>query len=476
MTKTRSTTRFTEARVRKTTARPGRRVELTDPTYPGLILRVSRDKRNGRLARVWLFRHRRRRVDGDRLKRGGTTLGVYPESRNPRAHPVLDVQQAIRAWKVESGRELDEVGLAEEIRRTKERLKELLKRAGQDITFRRLYESYMDYKADKVKRPEFIRASIENHIPADWFDRPVAEIERDEIANLVYELAQERPMSGNKLLERLNPLFKYGITRGWIPENPVTGIAKPARERKRTRVLSAEEIGLVWTILELHRARGERGERSISAPIIDAVQFLLCVGQRGGEVYSAKWTEIRGEHWVIPPENIKTVEDEDGEAHEVFLGPLARAILQRRQRVQRSSPWIFESPRTPDQPVTNTSVIQTVSRLSRRLAAKDLIQKPFTPHDLRRTMSTHLVQHCDTRLIVVKSMINHKLVTDGATANYIHPQLQSACREGWLAWDAALQGYIQAARPRETDAARFVRESTASGRRRGRPPRGVPAS
>jgi hypothetical protein len=95
--------------------------------------------------------------------------------------------------------------------------------------------------ADEIERV------LNREIVARWAKRPVADINRKEIAKLIDDTAIRSPIMANRLLSQTRRFFEWCIGRHIIADNPTFGIAAPTRERSRDRVLDDDELRDVWT-------------------------------------------------------------------------------------------------------------------------------------------------------------------------------------------------------------------------------------
>ena len=80
-----------------------------------------------------------------------------------------------------------------------------------------------------------------------WRDRPVQQIKRRDVVDILDQIAVDRPVLANRTHAVLSKLFAWSLGRDVIDVNPVTGVPKPAEENARNRVLSDDKIKRVWT-------------------------------------------------------------------------------------------------------------------------------------------------------------------------------------------------------------------------------------
>ncbi len=150
-------------------------------------------------------------------------------------------------------------------------------------------------------------------------------------------------------------------------------IEAPAKENRRDRYLSKEEIKIFWYGLD---------NAPMSLAIKLALKFLLATAQRKSEVISAEWSEIdfATSVWTIPAGKAK-----NGFAHRVPLSKLALEVLAEIKKISGVSRWLFPSERT-DAPIRGQSVDHALRRSLHIFSEV----KSFCVHDCRRTAATHM--------------------------------------------------------------------------------------
>jgi integrase len=84
-----------------------------------------------------------------------------------------------------------------------------------------------------------------------------------------------------------------------------------------------------------------RQDRSVAALALELAILTAC---RTGEVLGARWEEIEGNVWTIPPERLKTKNNPNPKPHRVPLSEQAMAIVHLRERSRTSSPYVFTGP------------------------------------------------------------------------------------------------------------------------------------
>ncbi len=366
-----------------------------DPSLPGFGIRVSA---GGSKAWVVMYRYagRARRL----------TLGHYPQLALADAR--LTARDTFRA--IARG---EDPGTAKRMKT-------------QAPTFKELVDEYVERYAKPKKRSwQKDVFMFRLYIPAGWGCRPAAEISRRDIRNLVETLAERIPVQANRVLALLRKLFNFGVEREIVPTSPCVAIARPTREKPRERVLTAGEID------RLFRALGAEDRQSAAL-----VKLYLLTAQRGGELRTMEWDHVDFEEswWTIPSERAK-----NGLAHRVPLSPSAIDVLRNLHAHRTDQRWVFPvgrwHPQAADGP--RTTIQQLTSRLRKRSGVD------FQPHDLRRTVASHMTSMGIPRLTVQK-LLNH--VERGVTAVYDRHSYDAEKRKALDDWAIRLDTIVQSRR------------------------------
>jgi integrase len=318
-------------------------------------------------------------------------------------------------------------------------------------TVAELAEAYLDKWARPRKRSaaEDERILRKDVIPA-WGKRKAKDIaRRDVIALLDAIVDRGSPISANRTLACIRRMFGWALSRDIIPASPCVAVKAPAKENRRDRVLSADEIAALWRALDRaapsrSRSKRDAGDLEMSPVIRLALKFQLVTAQRKGEVIDAEWADfdLDGRVWTIPAAKAK-----NGMPHRVPLSPLALALLREIKaatgaRPEPGSPrWLFPSPRK-DLPLTRPAVDHAMRNNREKLGTADI-----TPHDLRRTAASHMTSIGISRLVVSK-ILNH--AEPGVTAVYDRHSYDAEKRAALEAWGERLVE-INGARPERSN-------------------------
>ena len=379
------TRKLTDPMIRALESPPRGQVTFYDATLPRFGLRVSSGS-----ARTWVVFYR----FGGRMRR--LSLGTYPLLKLADAR--AKAKEALAA--VTQGDD----PAAE-------------KRAEREApTFRELVSAYLEHHAKPKKRSwREDERMLQTYVPAAWFSMKAASITRRDIRELVESKARRTPVMANRLLACLHRTFNFGIRWDMTEANPCAMVQRPGLERSRDRVLTADEIRKVW--------RAAEAEDEINAALF---KLYFLTAQRGGELRSIRWEDIDLEEavWTIPGERSK-----NGRPHRVPLSAPAIELLRALEagRVD-DEPWVFAS-------VGAGGYRATVAKALRRIHKASGV-RDFTPHDIRRSVATHLASMGVQRLTIAK-LLNH--VERGITAVYERHSYDPEKRAALNAWAARLE-------------------------------------
>jgi integrase len=338
-----------------------RRVEYFDAHTPGLAIRVSTRGR-----KTWILLYRTQPDEetqhAPRLRR--LTLGRYPD---------LDVKGARKQAQIERGKVAkgkDPAAAKQAVRRT----------ARMGDTIGDLAKDYIEKYAKAHKRSwrddqRYLDAEV---LPA-WKRIKVKQLQRRDVRALIDSIADRgSPISANRCLALVRKMLNWGVSQDWLDANPAALMAKPGKETSRERVLTDDEIRLVWAACETER------------PIMCALMRLrLMTAQRGGELSGLKWTDIEGDWLTIPGTLTK-----NKLAHRVPLTKAAQDILKSVPRLEDNEhafPGAVTNRPLGDVKKAGQRIAKVVlAKLQERDSSIDSFD--FRGHDLRRTASTKMAE------------------------------------------------------------------------------------
>jgi integrase len=248
-----------------------------------------------------------------------------------------------------------------------------------------------------------------------WRHRPVKEITRRDVRELLEKIATKRPVGVNRVRALLSKVFSYAIAVDVAEYNPVTGTI-PAPETSRDRVLTEDELRHFWgSTAPKKNADDEEG----MLPAMSArLRLALVTAQRGGEICAMRWDELdlQAGVWTIPATKAK-----NGLAHRVPLSALALELIEA---LPREDAYVFVGARGSRQ---------------HREAVQSIELEDFRPHDLRRTAASGMASIGVSRIAISK-ILNH--VETGVTAIYDRHGYDAEKREALTRWALELRRIV----------------------------------
>lgn len=386
------------------------RTEYFDTHTPGLAMRVSE---SGKKTWVLLYRTlpNEETQSPPRLRR--LTLGRYPDLDVKGARKQADIERG----KVAKGQ--DPAAAKQAIRRS----------AGRGDTVDDLAKEYLAKYAKLRKRSwQSDDRYLEAEIKPAWKTKRVKDLTRRDVRELIEGIADRgSPISANRCLAVVRKMLNYAVSKDWLDANPAALIPKPGAERSRERVLTDDEIRLVWTACEAER------------PAMCALTRLrLVTAQRGGELAQIKWTDVDGDWLTIPGTLTK-----NKRAHRVFLTKTAKDLIAALPKIEDCD-FIFPGRGTNkgcgDAKKAGgriaTRVLTTLQETNPELDRFD-----FRGHDLRRTASTKMAEAGIPQADIAK-VLNHAEGGPRATHVYNRYDYDREKQIAMEAWERVLVGIL----------------------------------
>ena len=297
-------------------------------------------------------------------------------------------------------------------------------------TFDDLFTDWFDrYAKLRRKSHAYDIALYNRHIKVRLGQDNINDITRSDFAALLDEVAKKiSPTQANKVQTLISAVFGWGVNEGRLDSHPGYRLPKRGVEKARERVLSDEEIRLIW--------RGMEGG-PLSLSMIHILRLALLTGQRRTEITEAQKAEVNFEDsaWTIPSTRTK-----NAVAQVVPLAPLALSILKAACSTGDKIKAVF-----PGRPGGGREVINphAVSRAMARLTADLKIANPPTVHDLRRTVGTQLARlgvPKDIRARVLNHVSGARSVTDSVYNSFDYAEEK---RRAMQVWEQRLQEILE---------------------------------
>jgi integrase len=269
-------------------------------------------------------------------------------------------------------------------------------------------------------------ASLENHMPAGIWQKPIADIDAPELLEALSTVkphARARNVKGDtvpetlqRIRQRLDAVFEDAIFHKRCTGNPAAAIRRKMREslpRKQVGQFAALPYREAPAFMErLRQAEG------IAARCLE---LAMLTAARTSEVLGAEWSEfgLDAALWVIPPARMKA-----GESHTVPLSPRAVEIVKAMQGLD--AVLLFPSPMLNGKALSNMAMLTVLGRMGMR--------DRTTVHGLcRATFSTWANETGAGRPDVIEACLAHE-ESNRVRAAYNRAQFMDERRALLLAW------------------------------------------
>lgn len=215
-------------------------------------------------------------------------------------------------------------------------------------------------KAKGLRTGDELQRVLEKCVLPHWRDRPFMDIRRSDVARLLDAIEDAHGhWVADSVLSVLRSLASWYASRNddYVPPLVKNMRRTPPQARKRSRMLSDDELRAVWRAAETAGTFGA------------FVMLLLLTGQRREKVTTMKWSDIAEDGtWTIA-----TAKREKGNAAVLRLPRAAMKIIAAQPRL---NPFVFAG--RGDGPISGFSW--------RHAKLKALCGVDgWTPHDCRRT-------------------------------------------------------------------------------------------
>jgi len=253
------------------------------------------------------------------------------------------------------------------------------------------------YKKDLFSLSDFLKSEQKGKITPD-------SIRRKDLKNYLIHLSQKGfdPASIQRKLSTLRSFFKYLQRRLKVKANPASSLEAPKRKKRLPRALSWPQVkSLLEPSLYQKEKQGLR-DRAI-------LELLYNTGLRLSEISSLRKGDIdfkAGEIKVLGKGNKERI---------VPIGENAAKILT----------GYLDSKNSKDDFIFSNKYGEKlgrrgIARVVKKYGAKVIEEKKFSPHVLRHSFATHLLDE-GANLLAVKEMLGHEKLS--TTQIYTHLSL-----------------------------------------------------
>ncbi|MFN9528580.1 MAG: tyrosine-type recombinase/integrase [Pseudomonadaceae bacterium] len=322
--------------------------KLTDGQ--GLYLEVMP---NG--SRLWRLKYRH----SDKEKR--LALGAYPSLTLQKARQRREEARQQLANGIDPGEQ-------------KKAAKQAQRAEG--FTFETLAREWYAYNAPRWAESTAYKAKLylENDLIPGIGSRPVTSITRPDLVELVRKVEARGTLNAaGKIRQWLHQIFRFGLAKGAVENNPATDLDVVAAPAKAARHHPHVPLAELPELLErLQAARLNELTRC-------AIRLLILTAVRPGELRAAPWVEfdLDAATWTIPKVRMKA-----RRSHLVPLPRQAVAILRQLQDLTGGYALLFPGQQNAERPMSENTINKAL-----RLMGYEGRQ---TGHGFRHLLSTEL--------------------------------------------------------------------------------------
>lgn len=324
---------------------------------------------------------------------------------------------------------VDQMGIKDAKYKAAEVLTTAQPKRPEDVTFGDIAQKALDdialirqWKHESRVRAEW-ESQIRRFVMPTLQDKPLASIEREDIVAVIKPLWMTKTATGVDLQQRLEAVFNWAITRGFVRSNPAVWrgnlalFLPPASKVSTTKHREAPTMGELRAVVAKLRHRGTCAAR--------VLLFTIANACRVSEARLALGKEIEGNTWFVPPEHIKTRESA------ALRKPLSSLALEA-----------VGDGAAPDRPLFPSSITQgAISRTALLAALHDICPRPegeprVTIHGIRSTFRDWCAETGVPDAVAEKAL-GHRWGNQ-VTAAYYRSDMLEERRKLMQAWADAL--------------------------------------
>nr|WP_294930005.1 site-specific tyrosine recombinase XerD [uncultured Flavobacterium sp.] len=277
-------------------------------------------------------------------------------------------------------------------------------------TFIKDYQSYLRIERGLSKN------TIENYgldierlclfLENNQIDISPIKISDETVQQFIYSVSKEvKPRSQARIISGLKSFFNYLVFEDYRTDNPLELIETPKTGRKLPDTLSVEEIDNLIAAIDLSSNEGERNRAML--------ETLYGCGLRVSELVSLKISDLFFEEGFIK------ITGKGNKERFVPIGNLTQKyieIYQKEVRVHLNIKKGYEDTLFLNRR-GNQLTRAMIFTIIKDLAVKIGMNKNISPHTLRHSFATHLLENgADLRSIQL--MLGHESIT--TTEIYVH--------------------------------------------------------
>ncbi|MBU1240095.1 site-specific tyrosine recombinase XerD [Myxococcota bacterium] len=223
--------------------------------------------------------------------------------------------------------------------------------------------------------------------------------------------------SSARVLSAVKGLFRFLAVNHHIRENPFLRIRTPKFGKPLPMVISTTEVEQLIAVIDIRKAKGIRD--------LAMIELLYATGVRVSELVSLKLTDIDFSNNIIyclgKGEKMRVIPF--GRKARASLTRYLESVRDHYTRGNTDSPWLF--PGRQGRQITRQGFWKILGEYARGAG----IEKPLSPHKLRHSFATHILERGgDVRSVQV--MLGHSdLSTTQIYTHLVREDLSRSHRE-----------------------------------------------
>jgi integrase len=174
--------------------------------------------------------------------------------------------------------------------------KKVAQRQVRELAFKPYVERFRaEFLEKKWETHKFAHSLLTSHAVPVLGDTPLTAISRRDVKAMLAPLIDKTATASNLFIV-LRRLLSWAVEQEDIERSPIDGMKPPPLPKARDRVLSDEELGLVW-----------RAAETLDYPFGPLVHLLILTGSRRDEVAALEWSELSRDAamWTLPASRSK---------------------------------------------------------------------------------------------------------------------------------------------------------------------------
>jgi integrase len=297
--------------------------------------------------------------------------------------------------------------------------------AASRITVGSLIDLYLRRRvAGRLRTAKTIESRLRRTL-APILQRYAADICRRDMRGILDSITdQGQGREAEKRRQVCTAMFRWALSQDIVETDPTAGLTPYERGAPRDRVLSLEEIELVWKWLDTD---------ALSLEAADILKLELLLGARCGEISGLRAEEIDRQKWTW---TLPATRSKNGRQRVTPIVGRAREILgQRLSGVDKGPLFLL-----------GKGVVVSSAHIGHYLLTRrtTLPIAVFTSHDFRRTFATMLAEMGIT-LDLVAAIVGHESGgrdTRTLVRHYVHSDMLERKAHALKAWDDRLKGIV----------------------------------